>query len=400
MKKLNLSMVATICLAGLVTVGCSPAEDQPINGRPSQLPTGVKGAAEADVETGHDATWLTGKISGAAAATVQKAYPKATFKQVEVEHAGGINLHKVVMWDGERDREVEVSPDGILVSTQIDVSESELSKDMLTAVKEAVGGGKIIKIEREDIFATVINREVVRLPRAKTIYEAKYTHGGVWSEVKIAASGDALARKMKGWRSSFNVDKENFVTVGRNPYFILVPGHRIHLKEEGDGEYVIVTVLDETKVVDGVETRVVEEREFEGGKLKEVSRNYFAMDKATNDVYYFGEDVDIYSNGKVVGHGGAWLSGVKGAKFGLIMPGKPRVGDKYYQEYAPNAAMDRAEIVDLKAALETPFKTFKDCLYIRETSALEAEVSHKWYVAGIGMVGDDELRLVKFEAAK
>jgi Concanavalin A-like lectin/glucanases superfamily len=56
----------------------------------------------------------------------------------------------------------------------------------------------------------------------------------------------------------------------------------------GLGELTI-TVLNETKMVDGVETRVVEERETKGGKLKEVSRNYFAISKRTNDVFYFGE---------------------------------------------------------------------------------------------------------------
>jgi len=43
-----------------------------------------------------------------------------------------------------------------------------------------------------------------------------------------------------------------------------------------------------------------------------------AIDKRTNDVYYFGEVVDIYKDRKVVDHEGGWLSG---AKFGMMMPG-------------------------------------------------------------------------------
>jgi hypothetical protein len=83
------------------------------------------------------------------------------------------------------------------------------------------------------------------------------------------------------------------------------------------------TVLNETKTVDGVECRVVEERETKDGKLVEVSRNYFAIGKRTNSVYYFGEDVDIYKDDKVVSHEGAWLAGKNGARFGLMMPGLP-----------------------------------------------------------------------------
>jgi hypothetical protein len=67
-----------------------------------------------------------------------------------------------------------------------------------------------------------------------------------------------------------------------------------------------------------------------------------------------GEDVDVYKNGKVASHEGAWLSGVKGAKFGLMMPGTPRAGHKFYQEKAPGVGMDRAEIISVDEKVTTP----------------------------------------------
>src|SRR5512145_762299 len=121
------------------------------------------------------------------------------------------------------------------------------------------------------------------------------------------------------WAAEFAVEKSELSSTGRNPYFILEPGYQLVF--EGGRERLIISVLNETKMVDGVETRVVEERETRDGKLVEISRNYFAISKLTNDVFYFGEDVDIYKDGKVVNHSGAWLSGVKGARFGLMMPG-------------------------------------------------------------------------------
>jgi hypothetical protein len=104
-----------------------------------------------------------------------------------------------------------------------------------------------------------------------------------------------------------------------------------------------VTILPETKVVDGVKVGVLEERETKDGKLIEISFNYFATDKNTGDVYYFGEDVDNYKDGKVINHESAWHAGEKGARFGLMIPGKPQKGDKYYQEIAPKVALDRVE---------------------------------------------------------
>ncbi len=74
---------------------------------------------------------------------------------------------------------------------------------------------------------------------------------------------------------------------------------------------------------------------MKNGRLAELTKDYFAIDVSTNDVYYFGEDVEVCKNGKVVNRKGRWLSGMNGAKFGLYMPGKPNVGMNYYQEIAP-----------------------------------------------------------------
>ena len=173
--------------------------------------------------------------------------------------------------------------------------------------------------------------------------------------ILIAASAAVLAARAPqkaDFRAAFSVDKAKLSSTGRGAYFILEPGYRLYMQSGKDT--LIITVLEETKVVDGVTTRIVEERETEGGQLVEVSRNYFAIDNATGDVYYFGEDVDMYKNGKVTGHEGAWLSGVNGAKFGLMVPGAPKPGDRYYQESAPKVAMDRAEVVAINAESHGP----------------------------------------------
>ena len=200
------------------------------------------------------------------------------------------------------------------------------------------------------------------------------------------------------FRNEFAVDKADLADQGANPYFILRPGYRLTFQDGKDT--LTITVLDETKVVDGVRTRVVEERETKRGQLAEVSRNYFAIHKTTKDVYYFGEDVDDCKNGKVVGHGGSWLSGEKGAKFGLVMPGTPKVGDKFYQEQAPKVAMDRAEIVSLDNELRVPAGLFRAVLCVKESSALESGSEKKWYAPGVGLLKDWDFELAKVEEGK
>lgn len=195
-----------------------------------------------------------------------------------------------------------------------------------------------------------------------------------------------------GWRESFGVDKASLGPNGSNPYFRLQPG--LVSSYKSDEGVLTIRVLDQTRVVDGVTTRVIEEREEEGGELKEISRNYFAADRATGDVYYFGEEVDIYKDGAVVGHAGSWMSGVDGARFGLMMPGHPAAGDRFYQEFAPDVAMDRVEIVALDARVKTPAGAFERCVSVRETTPLEKGVGRKWYGQGVGLLKDDEFVLV------
>jgi hypothetical protein len=213
----------------------------------------------------------------------------------------------------------------------------------------------------------------------------------------ILCSGATASVQAADWKETLHPNDTTFASTGKNPYWILEPGYQLVLdgKEGGKAVHLVITVLDETKKVDGVDTRVVEERETENGQLVEVARNYFALGNQTHTLYYFGEDVDMYKNGKLANHEGSWLAGQDGAKYGIMIPGTARMGDKYYQENAPGKAMDRGENVSIDITSKTPAGKFKNCLKVKETSELEKDVvEHKVYAPEIGIVEDDTLKLV------
>ena len=111
--------------------------------------------------------------------------------------------------------------------------------------------------------------------------------------------------------------------------------------------------------------------------------------------------MDYYEKGKVVKHDGTWHAGVNGNKPGLIMPGTPKVGMRYYQEIAPGVAMDRAEIVSLTETCTTPAGTFSRCMKVKEGSAIEIFAKeYKYHAPGIGLIQDEDLKLTKYGFVK
>jgi len=212
----------------------------------------------------------------------------------------------------------------------------------------------------------------------------------------LLALGAGPAKDVPGapWVSDFAIDPGQLASVGRNPFFILEPGYFLVL-QEGSSE-IVFRVLDETKLVQGVETRVLEERETWNGRTTEVSRNYVAIHKQTRDVFQFGEDVSNYRNGKVVSNAGTWLAGVKDAQAGLVLPGEARVGYRYFQEQAPGVTMDRAEVVSTTATLRTPAGTFEKCVRTRITSPMTPGAKeYRIYAPDIGLVQFESMLLVE-----
>lgn len=198
-----------------------------------------------------------------------------------------------------------------------------------------------------------------------------------------------------GWTREFHVEPGELASTGRNPYFILEPGYTLVL--EGGTTRLVITVLNETRRIDNVDTRIVEERETEKDQPVEISRNFFAISTRSNSVFYFGEEVDTYKDGKISGHEGAWQSGANGAHFGLMMPGLPLLKARYYQEMAPKVAMDRAEIMSVTDTLTTPAGKFTNVLRTTESTPLELMSKEaKYYSAGIGLIQDGSLKLVKY----
>lgn len=186
-----------------------------------------------------------------------------------------------------------------------------------------------------------------------------------------------------------------FTVQSTNPYFPIQVGNQWEYEGEEDGESLrlLITILNLTKVIDGVTTRVLEEREWVDDELLEVSWNYY-VETADGTVCYYGEDVDIFEDEEIV-HDGAWCADEAGNLPGIIMPADPQPGMKYDNESAPGIAEDHAKIVGI-GPVTVPAGRYTETIRIEETTPLEAGKGYKVFAAGTGLVIDGPAELESF----
>ena len=200
------------------------------------------------------------------------------------------------------------------------------------------------------------------------------------------------------------IDPKSFTAKVTNPWFPLVVGRTMVYTGVKDGKRAlnVIVVSRHVKRVDGVSTRVVEDRLYLNDVLEERTRDYYAQDRCGN-VWYFGEDTaTLDARGKVTSTDGSFHAGVDGAEPGVMMQAKPEVGRWFRQEWYAGQAEDRFKVISTRATMTVPYGAFRRVLRTEERTRLEPDVDNKYYVRGVGEIfegavkGDQEaLRLVE-----
>ena len=191
-----------------------------------------------------------------------------------------------------------------------------------------------------------------------------------------------------------------------NAWFPLRPGsvYRYRGVKDGEPSREVMTVTPRTKTIDGAPTVVVSDLLYLRGKLEERTEDYYTQDGKGN-VWYFGEKTaELDAHGNVKNTSGSWMAGVNGAKPGIFMFARPRVGQSARQEYLKGEAEDHFQVVAKAVVATVPFKAFHGAMLTKEWTPLEPGVlDHKYYVRGIGTVleqtvkgGNERNELVRF----
>ncbi|HEG42663.1 MAG TPA: hypothetical protein ENH94_01295, partial [Phycisphaerales bacterium] len=207
----------------------------------------------------------------------------------------------------------------IAAEEKVSVKPSELPAAVKKAIDQAFPNGKIAEIEKEVEGADPGQYDII-VESGGDKFEVEVSPEGKIKEIDKLSSAKVLpVEKGKKWTKEFHEENCTFSSTGSNRFFILEPGYKLVL--ESKNEKVTITVTDKTRKIGDIETRVIQEYEEEDGELKEISRNFFAICKEHGDVFYFGEEVDDYADGKIVRHSGAWRADERNSMAGIVMPG-------------------------------------------------------------------------------
>jgi hypothetical protein len=78
-----------------------------------------------------------------------------------------------------------------------------------------------------------------------------------------------------------------------------------------------------------------------------------------------------------------------------MVPGQPKLGQKFYQEIAPKVALDRVEIVSTDETVKTPAGTFRALPAPEGNHADRARCESQVLRAGNRMIKDDAFELAE-----
>jgi hypothetical protein len=190
------------------------------------------------------------------------------------------------------------------------------------------------------------------------------------------------------------ITPSDFSTTIDNKYFPLKPGTTYIFDGTRDGkpEHAEAVVTSGTKMIMGVKCVVVRDTVTSNGALVEKTTDWYAQ-ASNGDVWYFGEATAEYTNGAVSSTHGSWEAGVDGAQPGIIMEGRPKVGDSYRQEYRPGEAEDMAKVLHLDATRRVPAGSYTQVVVTEDTDPLNPDKSdQKFFGPGVGLIYTERIR--------
>ncbi len=146
-----------------------------------------------------------------------------------------------------------------------------------------------------------------------------------------------------------------------------------------------VTLLPFTHLIDWqgqrIETVVSQYNAFLDGRIEEVAYDLYAQ-ADDGSVWYLGEDVFDFADGKLISTEGTWQAGRDGPG-AMIMPGAPKVGDVYRPENMPAFVFEEVTIQEVGLTVAGPLGPIQGAIKVLELHA-DGSTEVKVFAPGYG----------------
>lgn len=185
-----------------------------------------------------------------------------------------------------------------------------------------------------------------------------------------------------------DLDAAEFDDEVDHPYMPFLPGAQwVYQKVTADGlEEITITVTDDKLEIDGIECITVHDVVTLDGVLVEDTLDWYAQHE-DETVWYMGEIVQNFEEGRLTDLGGSWLAGADGALPGIVMLANPTLQRTYRQEFFLGEAEDAATVLSVSEVVTIGLGTFTRCLLTEEFTPLTpGGVEHKYYALGVGLI--------------
>jgi hypothetical protein len=113
-----------------------------------------------------------------------------------------------------------------------------------------------------------------------------------------------------------------------------------------------------------VDTAVSQYVAYLDGRIHEVAIDWYAQ-ADDGSVWYFGEDVFNYEDGKIADTNGTWVAS-DATPAAMIMPAHPRVGNVYRPENAPGIAFEEVRVDKVDQTLAGPSGNISGAIEVNE----------------------------------
>ena len=132
------------------------------------------------------------KLTPEATQAIKARFPKAFIAGVEREREDEVDVFIVELENQGDEMGAQVSPSGVLVSIEKEISRKEIPRPVIDAIAEAAKGARVRAAARSEILAVHALGRFLKLKRPEVMYDAELVRGDMAAEIQVTADGRVL----------------------------------------------------------------------------------------------------------------------------------------------------------------------------------------------------------------